>query len=316
MIVVPSSASSSLERVDLVVALRPDLLRDEVVDPDDEDVLVVRPVEDRDLALAGRRAGGPATGSRGRARSGVGTLNDVTVQPCGLNALITCRIVPSLPAASMPWRTIEDRVLRLGPEPLLEVGQARSRPVRQLGSDRGLVVAVRRPGSKSARSTLRARLDPERVAERWRGDGLAIGRCPAWWLASLVGCSRDPICAGRPLDQESRHDHDHRRQAASDLPRRPLGRIADPLVIANPADPANPAGSTFHATEAQYEEAVEAAVAAFEVTRHAARLRARRDPARTSAPASRPAARSSAGSSPSRPASRSGTRWSRSTGRS
>ncbi|MBF6606614.1 MAG: aldehyde dehydrogenase family protein [Chloroflexi bacterium] len=42
----------------------------------------------------------------------------------------------------------------------------------------------------------------------------------------------------------------------------------DPLVVANPADPANPAGATYHATEAQYEEAVSAAVAAFEVTRH------------------------------------------------
>jgi glyceraldehyde-3-phosphate dehydrogenase (NADP+) len=41
----------------------------------------------------------------------------------------------------------------------------------------------------------------------------------------------------------------------------------DPLVVANPAKPDEPAGSTFHATEAQYEEAVEAAVAAFEVTR-------------------------------------------------
>ena len=41
----------------------------------------------------------------------------------------------------------------------------------------------------------------------------------------------------------------------------------DPLVVANPADPTTPAGSTFHATEAQYEEAVEAAVGAFEVTR-------------------------------------------------
>jgi acyl-CoA reductase-like NAD-dependent aldehyde dehydrogenase len=42
----------------------------------------------------------------------------------------------------------------------------------------------------------------------------------------------------------------------------------DPLVIANPADPSTPAGQTFNATPAQYEEAVEAAVAAFEVTRH------------------------------------------------
>ena len=41
----------------------------------------------------------------------------------------------------------------------------------------------------------------------------------------------------------------------------------DPLIVANPADPANLAGATFHATEAQYEEAVEAAVKAFEVTR-------------------------------------------------
>ena len=39
------------------------------------------------------------------------------------------------------------------------------------------------------------------------------------------------------------------------------------LHIANPADPSTPAGATYNATEAQYEEAVEAAVAAFEVTR-------------------------------------------------
>jgi acyl-CoA reductase-like NAD-dependent aldehyde dehydrogenase len=41
----------------------------------------------------------------------------------------------------------------------------------------------------------------------------------------------------------------------------------DPLVIANPADGDHPAGATFHATPAQYEQAVEAAVKAFEVTR-------------------------------------------------
>ncbi len=41
----------------------------------------------------------------------------------------------------------------------------------------------------------------------------------------------------------------------------------DVLLIANPADPSAPAGATYNATEAQYEEAVEAAVAAFEVTR-------------------------------------------------
>ena len=41
----------------------------------------------------------------------------------------------------------------------------------------------------------------------------------------------------------------------------------DPLLVENPADPANPAGSTFNATPEQYEEAVTAAVRAFEVTR-------------------------------------------------
>ena len=41
----------------------------------------------------------------------------------------------------------------------------------------------------------------------------------------------------------------------------------DPLIIANPADPSSPAGSTFNATPEQYEEAVEAAVAAFDTTR-------------------------------------------------
>ena len=41
----------------------------------------------------------------------------------------------------------------------------------------------------------------------------------------------------------------------------------DPLVVANPADGAHPAGSTFHATPEQYETAVDAAVRAFETTK-------------------------------------------------
>src|SRR5262245_48296949 len=41
----------------------------------------------------------------------------------------------------------------------------------------------------------------------------------------------------------------------------------DPLPVSNPADPANPAGQTFHATPDQYEEAVTAAVRAFEEMR-------------------------------------------------
>jgi glyceraldehyde-3-phosphate dehydrogenase (NADP+) len=41
----------------------------------------------------------------------------------------------------------------------------------------------------------------------------------------------------------------------------------DLLPVTNPADPANPAGATYRATPEQYEEAVAAAVRAFEVTR-------------------------------------------------
>ena len=88
----------------------------------------------------------------------------------------------------------------------------------------------------------------------------------------------------------------------------------DVLDVANPADAATPAGATYNATPEQYEEAVEAAVAAFEVTRDAAGLRARPHPARDQRRDPAPAARSSAGSSRSRPASRSATRWWRWTG--
>src|SRR5207247_7160956 len=41
----------------------------------------------------------------------------------------------------------------------------------------------------------------------------------------------------------------------------------DRLEVTNPADPNTPAGATYNATEEQYEEAVTAAVAAFEHTR-------------------------------------------------
>jgi acyl-CoA reductase-like NAD-dependent aldehyde dehydrogenase len=41
----------------------------------------------------------------------------------------------------------------------------------------------------------------------------------------------------------------------------------DRLEVANPADPANPAGTTYNATPEQYDEAVNAAVDAFQVTR-------------------------------------------------
>ena len=84
----------------------------------------------------------------------------------------------------------------------------------------------------------------------------------------------------------------------------------DTLIIDNPADPETPAGATFTATEAQYEEAVEAAVAAFEVTRKLPAYERGRILREISAGLRRDV-RSSAGCSRPRPASRSATPWSR-----
>src|SRR3954469_9827381 len=47
----PVRGEQGLERVDLLVPPGPDVLRHEIVDANDEDVFVVRPVEDRDLAM-------------------------------------------------------------------------------------------------------------------------------------------------------------------------------------------------------------------------------------------------------------------------
>ena len=54
----------------------------------------------------------------------------------------------------------------------------------------------------------------------------------------------------------------------------------DVLEVSNPADPDNPAGSTFHATSAQYEEAVDRRRRGLRGDAAAAGLRAGQDPAR------------------------------------
>ncbi len=63
----------------------------------------------------------------------------------------------------------------------------------------------------------------------------------------------------------------------------------DRLVVDNPSNPAEPAGSTFNATPEQYDEAVAAAVVAFETTRVLpAYERGSRSTARSSPSASAP----------------------------
>lgn len=74
------------------------------MDPDDEDVFVLRPVEDTDL---------PGSGSalvirqrKGCARSSlVGALKAVCLTPCGSKAPTTYRMIPPLPEVSIPCTT-------------------------------------------------------------------------------------------------------------------------------------------------------------------------------------------------------------------
>ena len=133
-----------------------------------------------------------------------------------------------------------------------------------------------RPGGGAERPTARReQADPRTGRTARAGDplaraadqdrGRAARRRDAVRLLRLAVPSTLDATAS---SEEPPHDHRRRRQAAPDLPRRPLGRIPRPARRRQPGRPldARPARPS-HATEAQYEEAVEAAVAAFEVTR-------------------------------------------------
>ena len=181
MIVVPLAVSVSLERVDLLVALRPDRLRDEPVDAHDEDVLVVRSVEDADLALA-RRALWIRHRKSWPSSSGGRDLERGPGQPCGLNASITLLIVPSLPAASMPCRTIRTDGFDSAQKPVLQVGQ----PV-ELAAEAGPAASLSQP--KVALGSI------ERGRSAMPGwTRRASRRLVGWASAVLVGAVRqEPV---------------------------------------------------------------------------------------------------------------------------
>ena len=145
----------------------------------------------------------------------------------------------------------------LGPEAILE----RPEPLEVAG-DQGLglllVVAMRRRRVDLLEVDVRARLHAEQVAER-RSVGHRVSRVwirvrstMAGYVAAHGAARTMTLTAARPHPIYLAG-----RWVESD----------DPLVVANPADAAHPAGSTFHATPEQYETAVDAAVRAFEVTR-------------------------------------------------
>ena len=97
-----------------------------------------------------------------------------------------------------------------------------------------------------------------------RGTSMPHARVRRCATGSIGASTTAPI----PRRQERSDDCDpHGHDPASDLPRRPLGRVRRPAGRRNPARPDEPAGSTYNATPEQYEEAVQAAVRAFEVTR-------------------------------------------------
>ena len=196
MIVVPLVGEQLLERVDLVVAPRPDLLRDDVVDPDDEDVLVVGPVEDRDLALARRPlvdAPQVVVGELDRRRHlerRHGAAHRVERAHHVLDRAVLAGRVD-------PLEDDQDRVLLLGPEPVLEVGQA-VEALLELAAGRRLVAAVGRAGVDVGEADLRAGLDPEELAEG-RGSGL---RLIGW--SSQRGRDRGADRMARPTRSQER----------------------------------------------------------------------------------------------------------------
>ena len=256
-----------LEVDDLVVASAPDGLRNEIVHADDEDVLVVRAVEDAHLALARDPLGGSATGSRasllGRRR-----LELATGQPCGLNAVMTLRIVPSLPAASIPCRTMSTA----------RWCSAHTRP--------GASEAVEQAVGDDLRRVL---LEAERRAGVHAAEIEIAGR--ATRAANHAGSVPGTRCLLRGFDRARLH-------SMPPYPRRTCmtavtGTKPHPIFLAGrwvesprsarrrqPGRRPAPAGSTFNATPEQYEEAVQAAVAAFPGHPRAAGLRAGAHPPR------------------------------------
>ena len=74
------------------------------VHPGDQHLLVVGTVEDADLAARGQLPGVPPQVVVPEFRRD-GSLKLDTLTPCGFTPLITCRIVPSLPAASRACST-------------------------------------------------------------------------------------------------------------------------------------------------------------------------------------------------------------------
>ena len=151
--------------------VRPDRFRHELVDADDQHLLVVGSIEDADLALTRCRLVDPPQVVVGRLL-GLGTLKDVTGEPCGLNAVNDLLDGPVLAGGVDTLQDDEYRPFGLRPETILQVGQALELS-RRLILGRGFVPAQGVTEIALRESDARARLDPE---GRREGRSSAYGR--------------------------------------------------------------------------------------------------------------------------------------------
>ncbi len=153
----------ALELVDLVEPLGPHTLGHEVVDPDDQDILVVRAVEDPDLALARDRLVHPpqvVVGQLVAARDlEAGDRAPLRVE--GLHHLVDR---PVLAGGIDALEDHEHRVLRLGPEPVLQLAEPHELLRGRLGR-RGLVAPVGSGGVELLEVDAGAGSDAQRVSQ-------------------------------------------------------------------------------------------------------------------------------------------------------
>jgi hypothetical protein len=156
-------AEQALEGVDLVVAARPDSLRGDVMDPDDEDVLVVRSIEDGDLALAGRSlVHAPEEVVSRLDRCGHLERRDHATHRVERAHHVLDRAV--LARRIDPLEDDENPLTSLGPDPILETRQSGEARIELLRRGR-LRVAVDRRRIDRGEIDARAGVDAESVAK-------------------------------------------------------------------------------------------------------------------------------------------------------
>ncbi len=139
------AARVGLEGVDLVVPVLPDGLRDELVDAHDQDVLVVRPVEDADAPLARRgRVDAPEV-----VVAQLLLRRDAEAGDPGALRVERADHLPDEPILAAGVERLEDDqqgLARLRPEALLEFGELLEELLEPILRGRLVAIEARRGG--------------------------------------------------------------------------------------------------------------------------------------------------------------------------